>query len=106
MSNQEMSVTVTGMQRAEGAFEAALSNARTSLNAVQAEVATLGVAWTGEAAARFNQSLQRWCGEYQNINVQLSTILEALRSSRQAFAANERAAIDAAAGAVRGLEGL
>ncbi len=106
MTNAEMSVSIPGMQRAQGSFEAALGEARTSLNTVRTEIATLGVAWTGEAAARFNQSLNRWCVEYENIATQLNTLLEALRTSSQQFAANESAAVEAAGGATRGLEGL
>lgn len=106
MVNNQVSVATPGMLRAAENFTAAISDSRRTHGMMQAEMATLGAAWTGEASAKFNQSLNRWCSEYQNIITQLKTLLHSVEASAQSYSKGEHAAIDMAGGAMRGLSGL
>ncbi|MFB9909044.1 WXG100 family type VII secretion target [Allokutzneria oryzae] len=101
--NQPLSVTTPGMQRAAEDFRAALATSRRTQSGMQTQISTLGVAWTGEAATRFNRSLNAWSAEYANILRQLERILGALEGSKATYAKTEAAATDAASSAMRGL---
>jgi len=92
------------MQRAEQNFQSALGTSKTSLNNMEGEIASLGTAWTGDAAVRFRQSLTSWCNEFQNICNQLNTILLALQRNAKTYSRTETD--NTHLGAVPGLQGL
>ena len=89
MPSSFVSVTTPGMQRASQNFEAAVAQSKSQLGSVQGEIAALGVAWTGNAAVRFGQSLNRWSAEFQNVINQLNTILNVLHANSQAYTKTE-----------------
>ncbi|GAB1691056.1 hypothetical protein KRM28CT15_28590 [Krasilnikovia sp. M28-CT-15] len=96
------------MQHAAQAFEAALGTSTTTLNQVRGEiVAALGSGWTGAAAARFGQALHQWCDEYQKVNVELKTMLDALEGNARLYQQTESGAAQVAAQALQsGLPGF
>lgn len=66
-----ISVRVEDLHRAHEDFVNALSTSRKQLSEVEAQVSTLGVAWTGDASVAFNRSLQEWSQQFQNVIRQL-----------------------------------
>ncbi len=65
------------------------SEVQAELRTLQSRLAPLAGAWTGDAATRFAQLMQRWDADAQALNVALRGIGEAVQATGTAYQAQE-----------------
>ena len=96
MAANPNSITTPGMQQAAGHFQAAIGNSKTTLDRARGSIASLAIAWTGEASIRLGQAFELWCREYENIIRQLATMHGALVDNAAVYQRTEAANEDLA----------
>lgn len=103
MTNQ-IAVAVQDLQKAHEDFVQAVGTSRSRLNEMHSHISSLGVAWTGGAASAFGQSMNQWCGQFENIIGQLEGMRARLEEVAQRYNATSNLTTEIASGAAtRGL---
>jgi WXG100 family type VII secretion target len=102
---QVNSVGLEGMQKAQGAYQTAVTNGNRQLTDMQSQVATLQQSWTGEASQTFQAAVQQWLEDFANVQSYLQQILTALEANTNIYTKTHAGTVDAAHLAKSGITG-
>ena len=100
------SVTVSGMQAAQGNFQNALDQMNTSYNQMDEQRSTLAANWTGESSSLFGQALGTWLDDLNAVRTQLNNVLTQLETNTGIYNRTNDMQNQTASSFAKGLPGL
>lgn len=81
MAVQQTSVDLTGMKKAQTAFQDALDHTSRTYANVDGQVEALRASWTGQAATIYGSAMDKWLEDFNVVNNSLRTMLEKLAAN-------------------------
>jgi WXG100 family type VII secretion target len=101
-----VSTTEEGMQQAAQEFSDKATEFTGLMQAVNSQMASLQVSWTGQASMGFNQAMDNWEAAFQRVINELLNMLEVMGVTTKGYIAAEDEASGAAQSFATALPGV